>query len=41
MLSSSLIEDGIYRLLEVDNRCVIPFLLQMRGLVTSDDVVHS
>nr|QDH07373.1 cytochrome c oxidase subunit 2 [Chamberlainia hainesiana] len=32
--------DG-YRLLEVDNRCVLAVLLQMRGLVTSDDVIHS
>ncbi len=25
----------------MDNRCVVSCLLQIRGLVTSDDVVHS
>nr|UWM10893.1 cytochrome c oxidase subunit II [Cuneopsis celtiformis] len=30
-----------YRLLEVTNRCVVAASLHMRGLVTSDDVVHS
>nr|UWM10879.1 cytochrome c oxidase subunit II [Tchangsinaia piscicula] len=32
---------GDYRLLEVTNRCVVAALLHMRGLVTSDDVIHS
>nr|AII23407.1 cytochrome c oxidase subunit II [Lanceolaria lanceolata] len=32
---------GGYSLLEVDSRCVVAALLQMRGLVTSDDVIHS
>nr|ACQ91020.1 cytochrome c oxidase subunit II [Quadrula quadrula] len=41
MISDSLIDGGYYRLLEVDNRCIVPSLLQMRGLVTSDDVIHS
>nr|ALQ78700.1 cytochrome c oxidase subunit 2 [Potomida littoralis] len=40
MVSDSSLEGG-YRLLEVDNRCVVPTLLTIRGLVTSDDVVHS
>nr|YP_004425004.1 cytochrome c oxidase subunit II [Utterbackia peninsularis]ADL62592.1 cytochrome c oxidase subunit II [Utterbackia peninsularis] len=30
-----------YRLLEVNNRCVVASLLPMRVLVTSEDVVHS
>nr|AIC07013.1 cytochrome c oxidase subunit II [Lamprotula gottschei] len=33
--------EGGYRLLDVNNRCVIAALLHMRGLVTSDDVIHS
>nr|AUF69994.1 cytochrome c oxidase subunit 2 [Lampsilis powellii] len=41
MANDSLIEGGSYRMLEVDNRCVVSCLLQMRGLITSDDVVHS
>nr|UUJ37704.1 cytochrome c oxidase subunit 2 [Potamilus streckersoni] len=41
MVHDSSLEDGGYRLLEVDNRCVVSCLLQMRVLVTSDDVVHS
>lgn len=40
MVPDSLLEGG-YRLLEVDNRCAVPSLLRMRGLVTSDDVIHS
>ena len=32
---------GDYRLLEVSNRCVVAAILHMRGLVTSDDVIHS
>nr|AHB12280.1 cytochrome c oxidase subunit II [Sinohyriopsis cumingii] len=40
MVSNPLVAEG-YRLLEVDNRCVVANLLQMRGLVTSDDVIHS
>jgi len=30
-----------YRLLEVNNRCVVATLLHMQALVTSEDVVHS
>nr|APA19190.1 cytochrome c oxidase subunit II [Parvasolenaia rivularis] len=40
MISDASIEGG-YRLLEVDNRCVVPSLLCIRGLVTSGDVIHS
>nr|AMX22415.1 cytochrome c oxidase subunit II [Unio delphinus] len=39
--ANSGLEGGDYRLLEVDSRCVVATLLHMRGLVTSDDVVHS
>ncbi len=41
MVRDSSLEEGNYRLLEVDNRCVVSCLLQMRVLVTSEDVVHS
>nr|AGO02023.1 cytochrome c oxidase subunit II [Solenaia carinata] len=40
MVPDSFMEGG-YRLLEVDNRCAVPSLLCMRGLITSDDVIHS
>nr|BAB62784.1 cytochrome c oxidase subunit 2 [Sinanodonta woodiana] len=30
-----------YRMLEVDNRCVVACMLHMRALVSSDDVIHS
>nr|QDH07399.1 cytochrome c oxidase subunit 2 [Microcondylaea bonellii] len=40
LVPDALMEGG-YRLLEVDHRCVVPSLLCMRGLVTSDDVIHS
>nr|QDH07449.1 cytochrome c oxidase subunit 2 [Pilsbryoconcha exilis] len=30
-----------YRILEVDNRCVMPTMLMMRVLITSGDVIHS
>nr|AQM37783.1 cytochrome c oxidase subunit II [Unio crassus] len=39
--ADSSLEMGDYRLLEVDSRCVVATLLHMRGLVTSDDVIHS
>nr|AQM37755.1 cytochrome c oxidase subunit II [Unio crassus]AQM37769.1 cytochrome c oxidase subunit II [Unio crassus] len=39
--ADSSLEKGDYRLLEVDSRCVVATLLHMRGLVTSDDVIHS
>nr|QDH07423.1 cytochrome c oxidase subunit 2 [Monodontina vondembuschiana] len=40
MIHDNFMVEG-YRLLEVDNRCVMPTLLPMRGLVTSGDVIHS
>merc|ERR1711962_1697665 len=35
------LEEGIFRLLEVDNRTVIPTHTQVRVLVSSADVLHS
>nr|YP_003734782.1 cytochrome c oxidase subunit II [Spathius agrili]ACJ06256.1 cytochrome c oxidase subunit II [Spathius agrili] len=32
---------NLFRLLDVDNRVVLPYNLNIRGLVTSDDVIHS
>nr|QTA71684.1 cytochrome c oxidase subunit 2 [Physunio superbus] len=41
MLKEEMLEDGDYRLLEVDNRCVVPRMVSMRSLVSSSDVIHS
>nr|YP_009913090.1 cytochrome c oxidase subunit II [Popenaias popeii]QLJ92902.1 cytochrome c oxidase subunit 2 [Popenaias popeii] len=41
MMSVSDIEDGGYRLLEVDNRCVLPYSVDSRVLVSSADVIHA
>merc|ERR1711962_1671806 len=35
------LEEGIFRLLEVDNRTVLPTHTQVRVLVSSADVLHS
>lgn len=35
------LEDNEFRLLEVDNRVVLPYLTQIRVLVTAADVIHS
>lgn len=35
------LEEGTLRMLEVDNRVVIPELTHIRFMVTSDDVIHS
>ncbi len=35
------LENGDFRLLEVDNRVVLPYLTQVRLLATSADVIHS
>lgn len=40
MLPSRSLDPGDYRLLEVDNRAVIPFMTEIRVLVTSADVIH-
>nr|QGZ09934.1 cytochrome c oxidase subunit 2 [Eisenia nordenskioldi nordenskioldi] len=41
MLSTSDLMPGDYRLLEVDNRMVIPMQLEIRMLITAADVIHS
>lgn len=35
------LEDSDFRLLEVDNRVILPYLTQIRLLVTAGDVIHS
>jgi len=35
------LEDGALRMLEVDNRVIIPELTHVRFIITSDDVIHS
>ncbi len=35
------LEKGIHRLLEVDNRVVLPIKTNIRGLITRGDVIHS
>jgi heme/copper-type cytochrome/quinol oxidase subunit 2 len=41
MIPEEEIEKGIFRLLEVDNRVVLPIQAQVRILVTAADVLHS
>nr|QLY89454.1 cytochrome c oxidase subunit II [Valvata piscinalis]QNV11782.1 cytochrome c oxidase subunit II [Valvata piscinalis] len=41
MTATSDLETGEYRLLDVDNRIVLPFETDIRTLVTSADVIHS
>nr|YP_009493345.1 cytochrome c oxidase subunit II [Gibbosula crassa]AWK29310.1 cytochrome c oxidase subunit II [Gibbosula crassa] len=41
MVGVSDMVDGGYRLLEVDNRCVLPYGVDSRILVSSADVVHA
>nr|QGZ10011.1 cytochrome c oxidase subunit 2 [Eisenia nordenskioldi nordenskioldi] len=41
MLPTSDLLPGDYRLLEVDNRMVIPMQLEIRMLITAADVIHS
>nr|QFZ89415.1 cytochrome oxidase subunit II [Octolasion tyrtaeum]QFZ89428.1 cytochrome oxidase subunit II [Octolasion tyrtaeum]QFZ93467.1 cytochrome oxidase subunit II [Octolasion tyrtaeum]QFZ93489.1 cytochrome oxidase subunit II [Octolasion tyrtaeum] len=41
MLPTSELSPGDYRLLEVDNRVVIPMQLEIRMLITAADVIHS
>lgn len=35
------VSEGGYRLLEVDNRCVLPYGVDSRVLVSSADVIHA
>lgn len=41
MTPSNDLEGGQFRLLEVDNRVILPYLTQVRLLVTAGDVIHS
>nr|ABD19099.1 cytochrome oxidase subunit 2 [Daphnia pulex]ABD19190.1 cytochrome oxidase subunit 2 [Daphnia pulex]ABD19242.1 cytochrome oxidase subunit 2 [Daphnia pulex]ABD19346.1 cytochrome oxidase subunit 2 [Daphnia pulex] len=41
MMPSNDLEKGQFRLLEVDNRVILPYLTQVRLLVTAGDVIHS
>ena len=41
IVPSNELEVNIFRLLEVDNRTVIPFNIQIRILITSADVLHA
>lgn len=41
MVPTDSLREGDFRLLEVDNRIVLPFLTQIRLLVTAADVLHS
>nr|YP_010424176.1 cytochrome c oxidase subunit II [Daphnia tibetana]USH58526.1 cytochrome c oxidase subunit II [Daphnia tibetana] len=41
MVPTNSLEDNEFRLLEVDNRVVLPYLTQIRVLVTAADVIHS
>nr|YP_010461828.1 cytochrome c oxidase subunit II [Tapinoma ibericum]UUF93594.1 cytochrome c oxidase subunit II [Tapinoma ibericum] len=41
MIPTQLLENNNFRLLDVDNRCIIPFNFPIRMLTTSMDVIHS
>lgn len=41
MLPTSDLEQGTLRLLEVDNRVILPINTHVRVIVTSADVIHS
>lgn len=41
MISRDDMRGGGYRLLEVDNRCVLPYGVDRRVLVRSADVIHA
>ena len=41
IIPSSDLEEGDFRLLEVDNRAVLPIIVEIRTLVTAADVIHS
>uniref|UniRef100_A0AAU6QGH9 Cytochrome c oxidase subunit 2 n=1 Tax=Prionospio sp. 7 MH-2023 TaxID=3059275 RepID=A0AAU6QGH9_9ANNE len=41
MIPTDELQSGQYRLLEVDNRAVIPYNIEVRLLVTAADVIHS
>jgi cytochrome c oxidase subunit 2 len=41
MLDLNSLEQGGFRLLEVDNRVVLPYLTEVRLLVSAADVLHA
>jgi len=41
MLPTEELAPGQYRLLEVDNRAILPITAEIRLLVTAADVIHS
>lgn len=41
IIPSNELENSIFRLLDVDNRTVVPFNSQIRTLITAADVIHS
>jgi len=41
MVLASDLPEGAFRLLEVDNRLVLPTRTSIRLIITSDDVLHS
>ena len=41
MIPTNSLTQGEFRLLEVDNRVILPYLTQIRLLVTAADVIHS
>lgn len=41
MVPTSDLEEGALRLLEVDNRIILPISTHIRAIVTSSDVIHS
>lgn len=41
MLSTKLLKNGEFRLLEVDNRLIVPINTEIRLLVTASDVIHA
>ncbi|NRB11554.1 MAG: hypothetical protein HRU35_08140 [Rickettsiaceae bacterium] len=41
MIPTNELSEGIFRLLDVDNRTVVPVHTQVRILISSADVLHS
>merc|ERR1712066_2355 len=41
IIASNDLRNGLYRLLETDNRVILPYLINTRVIITSADVLHS
>ena len=41
MVSTEALEPGMFRLLETDNRLILPYLINIRVLISRADVLHS